>query len=319
VKISFMPSIYEHAAHLIERSPWEVSRSEELIFQAHSAAEETYHHSPIIVGIDIYNLEAEAYGCAVENPGGNGIPAISRPLYGSLREAGRLRPFDPERAGRMPMILSAGRKLAVRFPDVGVCIPLSGPFSIATSLRGPGLLEDVAVQPRQTRKFLEHLVEGQVRFATAIAKAGLDVAFFESAACPPLISPRQFRTIELPALRTAMERVGEAVGHPVPCIIGGDTTPVLDAILETGTSFVICPAETDQAAFMDKFGERPHVKVRINLDPHTVAHGSRDEIARQVDRILALAEGRPNVLLGTGAVPYETPPENVLFIREYVS
>ena len=33
----------------------------------------------MVVGIDIYNLEAEAYGALVGTPEGNGIPAISAP------------------------------------------------------------------------------------------------------------------------------------------------------------------------------------------------------------------------------------------------
>ncbi len=37
------------------------------------------------------------------------------------------------------------------------------------------------------------------------------------------------------------------------------------------------------------------------------------------DRILRLVAGRPNVCVGTGAVPYETPPENVLRLIDYVS
>jgi hypothetical protein len=116
-----------------------------------------------------------------------------------------------------------------------------------------------------------------------------------------------------------MERVGEVVGHPVPCIIGGDTEPILDDILSTGTGFIICPAETDQDKFMRKFGERTDVKVRLNMNPHIVASGSKDEIIAEIDRILALARGRSNILLGTGAVPYETPPENILLIKEYAS
>jgi hypothetical protein len=35
--------------------------------------------------------------------------------------------------------------------------------------------------------------------------------------------------------------------------------------------------------------------------------------------VIALAAGRPNILLGTGAVPYETEPESLLMIRDYVS
>lgn len=320
MKIAFSPSVYEHAAFLIGMTPWDVSHDVELLWRAHRTAHEIYHHSPIVVGIDIYNIEAEAYGCTVERPGGNGVPAITSGIFDSIEETRSLKPFDPRVDGRIGMIIQAGKRLAAEFPEADVRIPVSGPFSIATSLRGlGGLLEDVALSPGEVSRFLKQLVEGQVRLCQAVIEAGLDVAFFESAAAPPLLSPKHFREVELPALKEAMQRVGEAVGHSVPCIIGGDTEPILDEILSTGTGYIICPAETDQEAFMARFGDRTDVNVRINMAPSTVAHGSRQAILTEVDRILKLAAGRPNILLGTGAVPYETPPENILLIKEYAS
>ena len=74
------PSVYEHAAAVIGRTPWDVSRDAELLFAAHAAAYRLYRHTPIMPGIDIYNLEAEAYGGVVRQPQGVGIPAIARPI-----------------------------------------------------------------------------------------------------------------------------------------------------------------------------------------------------------------------------------------------
>ncbi len=319
MRIPFSPSVYEHAAAVLGRTPWEVSRDAGLLFDAHRAAWLLYRHSPIVVGIDIYNLEAEAYGARVVEPSGNGIPAVPEPLVPSLAETRRLKPFDPRRDGRLPMVIAVGRRLARELPGADVRIPISGPFSIAVSLRGiTGLLEDVALQPDAVRDWLLWLAENQAAFCQAAAEAGLDVAFFESAAAPPLLSPRQFRAVEFPALRRAMQVAADIVRHPVPCVIGGDTEPILDDILATGTGYVVCPAETDQAAFIARSASHPHVKVRINLDPHTVAHGERAAILREVDRILALAAARPNCLLGTGALPYETPPSNVKLISDYL-
>ena len=79
------PSVYEHAAMLIGRTPWEVSRDGDLIFEAHAAAYRRYRQTPVMPGIDIYNLEAEAYGAAVARPGGNGIPDRQP----AVRDAGR--------------------------------------------------------------------------------------------------------------------------------------------------------------------------------------------------------------------------------------
>jgi uroporphyrinogen decarboxylase len=318
MKIAFSPSVYEHAAFLIGMTPWEVSRDMRLLCKAHSTAYELYNHSPIVVGIDIYNLEAEAYGCVVQNPNGYGTPAITNGIFNSIEDTKSLKPFNTQTDGRIKMIIDSGVQIAKDFPDADVRIPVSGPFSISASLMGFGkLLESIALSPAEVRDFLIRLVEGQIRLCQAVVDAGLDVAFFESAAAPPILSPKYFHDVELPALKETMERVEEVVGHPVPCIIGGNTEPILDDILSTGTGFIICPAETDQEKFMRKFGERIDVKVRINMSPHIVARGSKDDIITEIERILILAHGRSNVLLGTGAVPYETPPENILFIKEY--
>lgn len=314
------PSVYEHAAAVIGRSPWEVSRDAELLFAAHAAAHRLYRQTPIMPGIDIYNLEAEAYGAKVENPGGFGIPAIHRPILASAAELSELRPLNPRTDGRIPMVLAVAARLAREFPETQVRVPVSGPFSIASNLVGfERLLCDVAICPEEVARGLMHLVRGQIAFAEAICQHGVDVAFFESAACPPLLSPANFRRIELPALKALLGGMAELLGHPVPCIIGGDTAPILDAILETGTRYVVAPFETDQAAFMRKIWDRSDVRVRVNTDVEIIARGPWERIQADADRILALVRGRPNVCLGTGALPYETPPENVLRLRDYVA
>lgn len=319
MKIPFSISVYEHAARLIGRSPWETSRDPELMWQAHRQAYLRYRHFPVVVGIDIYNLEAEAYGARVERPTGVGIPAITRPAFPSVAAVMELQPLDPT-AGRIPMVIAAGRRLAAEFPEADIRAPVSGPFSIATSLVGlEELLTTVAAAPAQARDFLLRLMPGQVAFARAVVEAGLGVAFFESAAAPPLLSPGQFEAVELPALKETMRQVSAVVGRPVPCIIGGDTEPIVDLMVATGTGFVICPAETDRARFLRRMERYPHVRVRINLDPAVYTRGTKQQILAEVDQVVALAAGRPNLLLGTGAVPYETPPENLLLIRDYVS
>ena len=73
--MKFEPAIYEHAAKLIGKTPWEVSRDKDLIVQGHKAAFELYRHTPVVVGIDICNLEAEAFGSVIAEPNGDGIPA----------------------------------------------------------------------------------------------------------------------------------------------------------------------------------------------------------------------------------------------------
>jgi uroporphyrinogen-III decarboxylase len=200
-----------------------------------------------------------------------------------------------------------------------VAVPVDGPFSIASALVGfDRLLCDVADAPDLVRDALMHLAEGQVRLTEQARACGLDVAFAESAAGPPLLSPALFRRVELPVLKTLLVQMGRIMGHPIACLMGGDTVKILDELLETGTPYLVCPHETDQAAFLDRLRSRPDIRVRVNLRADIVARGSWEELQAEANRALRLACGRPNTVLGAGVLPYETKPENVLRLNDWL-
>jgi len=317
--MQFAPSVYEHAARVIAESPWDVSRDVRLLAKGHTEAHRLYQHRPIVVGIDIYNLEAEAYGAVIRRASGNGIPAIHEHPLSTAQELIDLEPFDPKSAGRIPMAIEAAERVVAACPGADVRVPLSGPFSLATNLVGfENLLYEVQTAPDLVARALMSLVAGQVKFCQEIVRHGLGIAFFESAAAPPLLSPASFRDLELPALRAIMAQTSGLVSHPVPCIMGGDTLPILDSLLATGTGYVCCPAETDQRGFMEKMKSHREVKVRINMDPGPITANDFDAIREEVDRVTALAPDSPDICIGTGCLPFEADPQMVLKTREYV-
>ena len=111
------------------------------------------------------------------------------------------------------MMLSVAQRLKREFPEADVRLPVGGPFSIAFNLRGINdLCLDAALHPEELAKMLMRLAENQAVLCRAVAKAGLDVAFFESAAAPPILSPRQFHEIEMPALRRVLEIAADCRG-----------------------------------------------------------------------------------------------------------
>jgi len=230
-----------------------------------------------------------------------------------------IEPFDPKTAGMIPMVIEAAKHVSENYPDADVRIPLNGPFSLAANLVGlENLLCEIQTDPDLVAGALRHLVAGQVEFCKEVVRNGLDIAFFESAATPPLLSPQNFRQIELEALREIMQKTAEVVGHPVPCIMGGDTLPILDDILQTGTGYVCCPAKTNQQKFMEKMRAHPDVTVRINMDARAITSKNFEDVEKEVDRVLALTHNRPNICIGTGCLPFEAEPEVVLKTKEYI-
>lgn len=318
--MDFCPSIYEHAARVIGRTPGEVSRDGDLLAAGHIESFRLYSHRPVVVGIDIYNLEAEAYGAVVRQASGNGIPAIAQFPCSGVEDLLQLEPFDPASAGRVPMVLEAARAVARACPKADVRVPVAGPFSVAANLVGlESLLSDVAIRPDRVRAALIHLVQGQTRLCRAIHERGFGIAFFESAAAPPLLSPRQFREIELPALKEMLRAVAAITGSPPAFIMGGDTSPIIEAVMETGTGYVCCPSETDQRLFMERMRAHPRVMVRINMDPRPLVAGDFELIQLEVDRVIEMAQNRNLVCIGTGVLPYEVEPEVVLRTRDLIS
>lgn len=317
--IEISPSVYEHAARLIDVTPWQASRNSELMFQAHAEAYRTYRHAPIMPGIDIYNLEAEAYGAKLEEPVGDAIPAVKHHPLKTIDDIFDLSPIDAQKDGRIPMQIEVAKRLVDMFPESIVRVPISGPFSIASNLLGfDKIMLEVMDRPDTVRDALLHLVDGQLSFARGVKSADVDITFFESAACPPILSPKQFRHIELPALKKILGGMAEIMGRPIPCVIGGNTTPIVNEMLETGTRYLICPFETNQEAFLEKVESHPDVQIRINCDHRIISNGTREEIRHEADRVVALCRRRPNSCLGTGTLPYEADIENVLYLLNYV-
>ncbi|MFC1737386.1 uroporphyrinogen decarboxylase family protein [Candidatus Hydrogenedentota bacterium] len=317
--MDFQPVVYEHAAALIRERPWDVSRNYQLLTRAHGAAYETYGHFPIIPGIDIYNLEAEAYGAVVAEPEGNEAPAIPVPLCSDTTGLTELRPLNPSTDGRIPLLLEAAEHLQRTYTQAHVRAPISGPFSIACNLLGfDTLLSATITEPESVVEALEFIACGQIAFCREAAARGLPVTIFESAATPPLLSPRLFHAMVLPSLKRIMNAAAELNGAPVACIIGGDTLPIVESMMQTEPGYIICPVETDQDLFLKKMDLYSDVMVRVNMSPSVFDGENMDAAYREADRVFKMIDGRKNMSVGSGVLPYDTKPETVLCVKEYI-
>jgi uroporphyrinogen decarboxylase len=315
--MEFAPVVYEHAAKFIGRRPWDVSRSADLLVDAHAAAYGVYRHAPVVAGIDVYNVEAEAYGAIVEDSGGNEVPSVKGQLCQRAADILRLEWPDAAERGRFPIVMEAAGRLKEKCPGAEVRIPLSGPFSIACALVGfHGMLIEVLTNPETVAAALRHLAAGQVELCRTLASRGFHVMFFESSGSPPLISPESFKSVIFPALRDMVGGVKGLMNESSPLILGGDTTSILEDLLETGTGYVICPAETDREAFMEIMRKHPSVVVRMNTPARLFASDDRDALRAELEHCAQLAGGRPATVLGSGVLPYDADPEMVRFAQE---
>jgi uroporphyrinogen decarboxylase len=313
----FVPAVYEHKAALIGVTPSAMSRNAELLERALSRELDLYEPDVLTVGCDVYNIEAEAAGARVRFYETNDVPSIAgRPLRPG-QDVRALAIPDPERCGRMPVFLEAGRRIQARHgADVPVRGALSAPFSMACELvGGEPMLTALLDEPEWAASLLDFCSVAVEAYGKAFVDRGLGVVLFDSHAAPPLVSPSLYRTIILPPTARTIAYFRVDLGLPVvPYIIGGNTAVLLDSILATGTNSVLCDFRADLPAFVDRLNGEP-VFLRANLDPRMLETADLPEIRAAARRVLAIGARHPRFLLGTGILPYGLPPERVLAVR----
>jgi uroporphyrinogen decarboxylase len=134
----FCPAIYEHKAKLIGKAISEVATDAKLLEEALVAEYETYQPDMLTVGIDIYNVEAQALGAEVVFPdSAESVPSIKAKILNDISKVDQLEMSDLSTAGRIPMLLEVTKNIDDRFgKDLLVRGALSGPYSIAAELMG---------------------------------------------------------------------------------------------------------------------------------------------------------------------------------------
>ena len=175
-RVPFVPAIYEHKGVLIGKSPSEICRSAEWLCAGLRAELEVYDADMLVIGIDVYNVEAEALGCKVVYfAESNDVPGIVEPIVRSPADLARLGVPDPARDGRMPVYLGAARQLYAEMGrEVILRGAVTGPYSMAAELIGARSLcpaHQWTIPPSRGRR-LSFCARVTVEFGKALPRGG---------------------------------------------------------------------------------------------------------------------------------------------------
>jgi uroporphyrinogen decarboxylase len=318
-RVPFMPIIREHAAYLAGITPSEMAQDAARMAEAQLRAFERYEHDLVSLGVDTYNLEAEAMGARVTFFDGGGTPVLAGALLADPSTLRALRVPDPSRDGRLPLVLEAGARLKARLPDgVPLSATVVGPFTLAANLRGfEDLVMDWYDQPAFVRDLLAFATAVGRRWGEAIIRAGLSASISESWVSPPLLSPAMYREWALPAERELIAHFAACGQRHTALVCGGDTMPILNGLLETGAASLVADFTCDLATFKAR-AAAAGVATRGNLDPKLLQAGPPEAIQTAACRILAKGKPGGRFMLGAGVVPFATPPEHVLALKKAV-
>lgn len=319
-RVPFAPAIYEHKAHLLGKTPSEVGRNEDLIVQAMLKEYEVYRPDLLTVGLDVYNVEAEALGCKIkfydDSPD---VPGVARHLCDGIDEVRAAPRPDPEKDGRMPIFVRAAQRVNDKLgKEIYVRGAVSGPFSLASELIG---FENLLIATSEDTEIVRAALEIATRtigdFAEAYLKRGIEVIIFDSRAMPPLTSPDIFEGQILPHYQALTGRLKKAGAKHLPVIIGGDTTSIAELLTRTGATQFLCDFDADFEVWRQAC-ENAHAPFRANIDARVVHRGTAAEVVKLAEGILAKGRDVPGFILGTGVCGYDTKRVNITSVRKLV-
>lgn len=191
---------------------------------------------------------------------------------------------------------------------------IEGPCAEAADLRGiNNLMLDFFDDPQFVTDLFEFVVEMELRFAKAQIEAGVDLIGVGDAAAS-LIGPKFYEQFVLPYEKKLVDGLHK-LGTRVRLHICGNTRKILAGMGSLGCEIV----DLDFLAPISE-GRSTMGKNQVllgNIDPvRILKDGSPDVVLRELEKCHKAAGER--YIVGAGCeVPRNTPPENLLAMRDY--
>lgn len=191
---------------------------------------------------------------------------------------------------------------------------IEGPCAEAADLRGINtLMLDFYDDPAFVREMFDFILEMELAFAKAQVEAGIDLMGVGDAAAS-LVGPQIYEEFVWPYEKRMFDALHQ-MGTRIRLHICGNISRILEPIGRLGCDFVDVDYMVSLAKARDEMG--PDQVLAGNIDPVAVLrNGTPESITEALRQCHRQAGGRYIVAAGC-EVPRDTPPENVLALRDY--
>lgn len=296
-------------ANLVGKPADAYLRDVNAIVAANVEAARRYRSDGQCVMFDL-QIEAEIFGCDLHWPD-NAPPSVtSHPLMlEGLAGVDKLT-IPTMDQGRLPISLEATRRVSEQLPDTALFGLLTGPFTLASHLRGPELFMDMFDDPQGVTRLIEFC--GQV--GEAIARAYLDAGADVIATVDPMISQiseEHFNTFVSPTAISQFAAIREHGG--LGCFfVCGNATRILKAMANCRPEGICVDENVDLHAALEAT-EPGRLAVGGNLPLATVMllGSPSDNIANALSLIDRHGSTGRYILAPGCDMPFDTPPENI--------
>lgn len=319
--IAVAPYIYDAAAQFAGVPLQQFYTDGQAMANAQLALHGVLGQDVIAVGCDNYYI-AEGFGCEIEYQPDE-LPTLRRGALESLQSIDDLTVPDPQCDGRMPVMLSAIRRVRQAVGgEIAIRSPGTGPFALASYLIGTqqwlyevGLVKAGMADGNEPaiHRALELATAALIAFGKACADAGADILHCgDSLASCNVISPATYRRFAKPYQQRVFQAWREHGATATLLHICGDSSQVIGDYAETGPDVI----EVDHAVDLRHARQVVGRRVALMGNVHTVTEllqGKVSTVRRACQACIAQDGPSGRFVLGSGCiVPRLTPLANLL-------
>jgi len=316
-RVPVFSHIYGFASRLYNITLKDYLNSGELLAFCQLEAWKQFGYDAVVAFAD-NSLEAEALGSKISYRD-DVYPQIDEYCLRNIHDWEYLSIPDPEKDGRMPVIIEACRILKEEVGEKAAVVgTVQGPMTLAGQLLGMEKLIYCTVDhPEEFCNLLNYTTRVMVIFGKALINAGAQVIhIFDPSSSCSVINRAVFSEYILPHLQQAFKEYKDC-GDPICWLnITGQTEPILDLFPETGADLFNIDYLVPISIAMEKL---PRHCINGNIKPFNFISCEAKDIRKETRDLLEETQFRKGFILSPGCeIPLESKISNIEAMMEAV-
>ncbi|MFN3479004.1 MAG: uroporphyrinogen decarboxylase family protein [Thermodesulfovibrionales bacterium] len=306
-----MPEVFGVAARLNGYTIYKYVTDEKVLAESQIRTQREMGYDVLFAFADLL-VEAEAIGCRLKYDE-DAYPYIVEPVLRNLDMVGELKLPDPERDGRMPVVIQATRLLREYAGDkclITSCVV--GPVTIAAHLIGlENFLYSLVDQPERVNILLDYTEMVMKIYGEELLKAGAHcLIVFDPVSSPDVVPSSYFLNLESGRLKRAFDYFS-SLGSLIPWIsIAGPTQRIIPYYKLSGIGLATIDYEV---SLREAFSLCNGIVLNGNLKPYDFVSNAPEEIKEKTEACIFEASGKKNFIIGTGCeIPIEAKADNIV-------
>jgi len=315
-EIPWVPFAGVHAGTLKGYTAEEMLTEEDKLVECMLEVNKLYSPDGLPVIFDL-QVEAEILGCELMWAKNNPPSVKTHPLAGEKTIPCACK-IPTEESGRLPMILSAMRRLKAEIGDQTALYGLiCGPFTLASHLRGTDIFMDMVADPAYVKELVNYCAEVSIAMSKMYIDAGMDVI----AVVDPLVSqvsPKHIEKMLSEGFKAVFDYV-RSRGAFSSFFVCGNATKQIEVMCKMGPDGVSID-ENVNLANAKKITDQYNIVMGGNIPlTTTMLHGNQQDNMKGVIDLIDSVDTLKNLIIAPGCdMPYDTPVENTIACAQAV-